>query len=147
MQLFGIALIFFSLFSFFEFLVTANNDWDLLIFTQHWPPTVCVQYEENGDNNVCLKPRFPGTWTIHGLWPTKGGTFGPFFCSNTKFNSSLLNPIHEDLVSYWPNLQHGKGESSLWNHEWTKHGTCAASLPAFDTEVPNIQYISNIMLF
>ena len=27
---------------------------------------------------------------------------------------------------HWPDIQHPQS-TSFWNHEWTKHGTCAAS--------------------
>jgi len=29
------------------------------------------------------------------------------------------------MENVWPNLEPGKSYSSLWKHEWVKHGTCA----------------------
>lgn len=116
--------------------VLGAHDWDLLIFTQHWPSTVCLQYEESGENHACVRPRTSDSWTVHGVWPTKLNTIGPGFCDPTmKFDPARLILIRDELVTAWPNLEGGKGESSLWNHEWLKHGTCAVSLPALNSEV------------
>jgi ribonuclease T2 len=66
--------------------------------------------------------------------PTKLGTKGPEFCnSSLHFNSTQLEPIEEQLEQYWTNIHNGS-IYTLWKHEWRKHGTCAAALPALDTE-------------
>lgn len=33
----------------------------------------------------------------------------------------------QELKQYWPNIYSGTSEDDFWKHEWTKHGTCAAS--------------------
>ncbi len=51
------------------------------------------------------------------------------------FDMSKVQPIQTDLESTWPNLIAGQHEDAFWEHEWTKHGTCAESVPAFDGEL------------
>lgn len=66
--------------------------------------------------------------------PTKLGTKGPEFCnSSMHFNQTQLEPIEKQLEQYWTNIHNGS-IYTLWKHEWKKHGTCAATLPALDTE-------------
>jgi ribonuclease T2 len=66
--------------------------------------------------------------------PSKLGTKGPEFCnSSLHFNQTQLEPIKEQLEQYWTNIYNGS-IYSLWKHEWKKHGTCAAALPALDNE-------------
>jgi ribonuclease T2 len=66
--------------------------------------------------------------------PSKLGTKGPAFCnSSLHFNDTQLEPIKEQLEQYWTNIHNGS-LYTLWKHEWKKHGTCAAALPALDTE-------------
>lgn len=36
-----------------------------------------------------------------------------------------------------------KKEGELWKHEWKKHGTCAKSLPALDSELKYFQQALN----
>lgn len=132
----------------FAALCTTNyskeHDWDLLIFTQHWPVTVCLQWKEKEEQHTCVFPPEKNIWTIHGIWPTKLGTRGPEFCnSSLHFDLNSLQPIRQQLDQYWINVYNGT-ESALWKHEWQKHGTCAASLPDLDTE---LKYFSKGLLW
>ena len=40
-----------------------------------------------------------------------------------------------DMYLYWPDVEMRDVPDSLWAHEWSKHGTCAAQLPETSTEV------------
>ncbi|XP_071454497.1 ribonuclease Oy [Hetaerina americana] len=118
----------------------STPDWDILIFTQSWPTTVCLQWKEKYENHTCLFPQNKNEWTIHGIWPTIYGTHEPGFCNSTwKFDENKIAPIEDELNTYWPNIQNGSSETSLWKHEWEKHGTCAASLPELNSELKYFQ--------
>ncbi|XP_059468727.1 ribonuclease Oy [Neocloeon triangulifer] len=107
--------------------------WDVLIFTQSWPYTVCREWKDKSESHACL---LLSQWTVHGVWPTKFGTIGPGFCNNTwHFNPRELKPIQSELDQKWANIMNGTAEDSLWKHEWQKHGTCAAQLPPLDSEL------------
>lgn len=111
-----------------------THDWDLLIFTQHWPLTVCLQWKEELPQHSCSLPSLNNIWTVHGIWPTKLGTEGPQFCnSSLHFNRTQLDPIKEQLQEYWTDIHNGS-TYSLWKHEWKKHGTCATAMPSLDRE-------------
>lgn len=80
--------------------------------------------------------------------PTKYGTIGPSFCNKSLiFDPTFIYGIKDKLNEYWtdilikpdntteailPNVTHKK--ESIWFHEWTKHGTCAITLPALNSE-------------
>jgi len=111
-----------------------THDWDFLVFTQHWPLTVCLQWTEEHPKHSCRLPSLNNIWTVHGIWPTKIGEWGPQFCnSSLHFNKTQLDPIKEQLQQYWIDIHNGS-TYSLWLHEWEKHGTCATALPTLDTE-------------
>lgn len=115
-----------------------DKDWDLLIFTQHWPNTVCLLWEEQNEDipQTCSFPKQRDIWTIHGVWPTKYGTKGPEFCNSSyHFNSSQLEPIENDLKEYWIDVERRHQRYAFWRHEWRKHGTCASVLPELSTEL------------
>lgn len=113
-----------------------SKDWDILIFTQSWPVTTCFHWKEENKNNKCNLPTTKEIWTIHGIWPTKLDTFGPNFCNNSaKFDISKLEPIVDQLYLFWPNIENGTEYDSLWQHEWQKHGTCAASNEKLNDEL------------
>lgn len=66
--------------------------------------------------------------------PTKLGKWGPEYCNvSLHFNKTQLEPIEQELKQYWTNIHNGS-LYTLWKHEWTKHGTCAAALLVLDTE-------------
>lgn len=74
------------------------------------------------------------TWSVHGVWPTKTGEDGPYFCDSAiKFDPTLLAPIESDLEQYWVNIEGNTKKYSFWEHEWKKHGTCAVTLPQLDS--------------
>lgn len=78
------------------------------------------------------------------------GTKGPGFCNTSSvFNPEALEHIKYELNEYWPDIEDGPMKTtevdslnlymshekkSIWFHEWTKHGTCAASLPTLSSE-------------
>lgn len=85
--------------------------------------------------NKCSFPKFKGIWTIHGVWPTKLGTIGPALCNKTwHFDPAKLEPLLDDLDTFWLNIETNTPKDSFWKHEWEKHGTCAAELPELDSE-------------
>jgi ribonuclease T2 len=112
-----------------------KHDFDVLIFTQRWPVTVCFEWKEKDVNHQCTLPSPKEIWTIHGIWPTKFHTMGPFFCNHSApFDKKQIEPIEKQLEVYWLNIEKGTSLESLWKHEWQKHGTCAAQLPLLDNE-------------
>jgi len=114
--------------------VTKSHHFDILILTQHWPFTTCMDWER-GKGHQC-RDIAHANWTVHGLWPTQMGKIAPNFCNNSwKFDPSVLEPIMPDMSLYWPDVEMRDVPDSLWDHEWTKHGTCAAQLPETSTEV------------
>lgn len=120
-------------------LVQARNrgdeEWDVLIFTQQWPITSCTSHQQHPGHPSCnLYPNMT-TWTVHGIWPTKLGTIGPNNCNQSwVFEEAEIIPIEGLLVKYWGNIFAAATTTSLWKHEWQKHGTCAAQLSALNSE-------------
>lgn len=59
--------------------------------------------------NICILPSQKDAWLIHGVWPTKYGKFGPFFCNaSAPFDINSLNPIIDQMKQYWTNIEKGK---------------------------------------
>ncbi|XP_014680659.1 PREDICTED: ribonuclease Oy-like isoform X3 [Priapulus caudatus] len=109
-------------------------EWDYLTYAQFWPTSDCIHLNSTGV--PCKIPEKTKSWTVHGLWPTHTGTIGPGYCNDSwPFNVSLLKTIESDLLVRWPSYETEKPETNLWNHEWIKHGTCAASLPSLRGEL------------
>ncbi|XP_076064781.1 ribonuclease X25 [Oratosquilla oratoria] len=111
-------------------------NWDVLIFTQQWPITSCIDHKARHSGAFCnLYPNMT-SWTIHGVWPTKLGTMGPNYCNNSwNFNEHKIADIEPFLIKYWANIFAEDSTTSLWKHEWSKHGTCAAQLPALNSQL------------
>ncbi|XP_073836818.1 ribonuclease X25 [Musca autumnalis] len=113
-----------------------NYDWDILIFTQQWPVTTCYHWREEDKDHDCKLPAAKEFWTVHGVWPTKKGHFGPSFCNKTaSFDINLLNDIKDELNHFWPDIDGESKGDWLWKHEWLKHGTCAAVLEELSNEL------------
>ncbi|XP_063223309.1 ribonuclease Oy isoform X2 [Bacillus rossius redtenbacheri] len=128
------------LFLFVGFLCHSANSsdatWDVLVFSQQWPTTTCVEWKEKMARHTCMLPLARSIWTVHGVWPSKLHSFGPFFChSPLHFNMSQLQGIEPQLLAYWTNIENGTSTYDFWKHEWKKHGKCALSLPALDSEL------------
>lgn len=115
-------------------IVQHDNHFDILIFTQHWPFTTCIDYENRSSKNSCSRIK-EIVWSVHGLWPTQFGKIAPNFCNTTwKFDYASVENIRSELDVYWPDYEMRNHPHSLWTHEWEKHGTCAAQLPALGSE-------------
>lgn len=74
----------------------------------------------------CLSP------AVHGLWPNFSNGSSPYFCGDEAFapgqlGSELLGDMAILWGCFWPDCAppSGQGNLGFWNHEWTKHGTCA----------------------
>ncbi|XP_072938532.1 ribonuclease Oy [Epargyreus clarus] len=113
----------------------SNHEWDILIFTQQWPVTVCKELEKH-HTKKCNMPTKRDSWSIHGIWPTKLGTIGPGFCNRTwLFDPEQVRPIEQELIQVWTNIDADSQLYTLWAHEWSKHGTCAAVLDSLNSEL------------
>ncbi|XP_032666043.1 ribonuclease Oy isoform X2 [Odontomachus brunneus] len=116
-----------------------SNKFDVVLFTQRWPPTVCYMWKERNESHSCLLPK-QNKWTIHGIWPTQFGHLGPEFCNKTlPFNESALAPIENELKENWIDVWNGSKPYSFWKHEWYKHGTCAVTIKDMDSEFKYFQ--------
>lgn len=101
--------------------VEANNDFNEIKFTQIWGYTECLSYKESHEEELtCRYEGVPSIFTIHGIWPTETGTYGPNFCEKIKFNETLLEPIEDELNHYWYEISPTKNPKKFWSHEWLK---------------------------
>uniref|UniRef100_A0ABD2X8D2 Uncharacterized protein n=1 Tax=Trichogramma kaykai TaxID=54128 RepID=A0ABD2X8D2_9HYME len=112
----------------------AVANYDLLIFTQSWPPTSCYEWEEKSPKHECNLP--PNEeWSIHGIWPTQNHTMGPFFCNESlHFDLAALEPLRAKLEVKWIDVHKGGKPHEFWKHEWEKHGTCAIDIEEVSNE-------------
>jgi len=110
-------------------------EWDHIIFTQRWPESTCEYLNATG-KHACEIPSQTKTWVVHGLWPSLGDSIGPNYCNNSwSFDASKIESILPELKVNWTNLYKDGELTSLWKHEWEKHGTCAASLDSLRGEL------------
>lgn len=97
---------------------------DYLHLVQEWPGSFC------DTKRGCLWPGVqPVTgWLLHGLWPEFNNGSWPEYCDkDAPFNMSAIEDMLPELQEYWPSLV-SPDQESFWNHEWTRHGTCAEKL-------------------
>lgn len=135
---------------------TAATNYDVIILAQTWPTTTCLEWRERDDSNTCNLRKVTSfgvhalvvpdgrvdsfsasaaIWTVHGIWPSKLGQKGPNNCrSDIDFNEGKLAPIISDLNRHWTNVHKNSGKYSFWEHEWSKHGTCAVDNPQLSDE-------------
>jgi len=112
-----------------------NHHFDFLMFTQIWPITSCLTWEDRRSENTCSIDDSARLWTIHGIWPTSNHKIGPLFCNRTdKFDPEKIRPLLPELRSKWTDVRVGGDEFNFWKHEWEKHGTCAEQLPSMANE-------------
>ena len=71
-------------------------------------------------------------YQIHGLWSDITPTTYPSYCTNTPFNLTLLKQSdkYDKMSEVWTNCSY-EGTVSLYEHEWSKHGTCVAVQTGF----------------
>ncbi|VFV25592.1 ribonuclease t2 [Lynx pardinus] len=100
-----------------------NHEWKKLIMVHHWPVTVCKEVGKD-----CRDP--PDYWTIHGLWPDKAEE-----CNRSwHFNFQEIKDLLPEMKMYWPDVLHPLNHSHFWQHEWEKHGTCAAQVDTLNSQ-------------
>lgn len=64
------------------------------------------------------------TFTVHGLWPQRRDGTWPEFCdSSSQLDMDEIEDLLPDLEKAWPSWS--SDDETFWNHEWTRHGTCA----------------------
>jgi len=113
------------------FLTTSKSDnhFDFYVYAVVWPSASCKKMNQTHHGHCALVPKEVNTWTVHGLWPSQahsGKHHAPFNCDPSwKFDYKNIKPILGDLHKYWPNLMDNTPADSFWEHEWSKHGTCA----------------------
>lgn len=63
-------------------------------------------------------------YNIHGLWPDNypPKTF-PQNCSAPAYNPDMSDDLVSDMKKYWYDCNEEQ-TLSLWEHEYTKHGSC-----------------------
>lgn len=93
----------------------ADNSYDFLMIVQSWPKSTCL-------GRSCPFG-IPDHFVIHGLWPSRPDNSYPQMCNTDSFDLASLEPIMTNLLEDWPDLY--KNQTGFWQHEWSKHGTCA----------------------
>jgi ribonuclease T2 len=112
----------------------ASNEYpgfDLLLLVRSWPPSFCDQLA--AEHRSCSKQPVEA-FTIHGVWPEYSNGGWPQYCAENLYESanktlqtaSLQGNWREKRVCEWPSYE--GGDSTFWEHEWSKHGTCASPL-------------------
>ncbi|KAH9620830.1 hypothetical protein KSS87_007173 [Heliosperma pusillum] len=81
-----------------------------------WPKAYC-------HINKCIKTP-PGTFTMHGVWPSFPNGESKINCPvKEPFSSSIISLIEDKMKSCWPSYV--QANDRFWGHEWVTHGSCA----------------------
>lgn len=98
--------------------IADQREFDYFMFVRQWAGSFC-----HDDGSCPLVHRHGFRFTIHGLWPNYEDGSWPQFCSNEKFDEGKVKDLLPELEDEWPTFFNS--EDSFWDHEWSKHGTCA----------------------
>jgi ribonuclease T2 len=88
---------------------------DFYVLSLSWSPDYCATSGSN-DPQECSIGRKLG-FVLHGLWPQYNKGY-PSDCSNVRLPSEMKSKF----AGLYPN-------TSLFDHEWDKHGTCSGLTP------------------
>lgn len=66
----------------------SHHNWDLLIFTQTWPNTLCSIWISKNPNHTCNFPPQKNLWTVRGIWFVL--VFFNFLIKNLKKNNFII---------------------------------------------------------
>ncbi len=71
-------------------------------------------------------------YQIHGLWSDITSTTYPSYCTDIPFNLTQLQQSdkYDQISNFWTDCDY-HNTISLYEHEWTKHGTCVALQTGF----------------
>ena len=71
-------------------------------------------------------------YQIHGLWSDITSTTYPSYCASIPFNLTQLQQSdkYDQISTVWTDCDY-QNTVSLYEHEWTKHGTCVAVQTGF----------------
>ncbi|GLI60009.1 hypothetical protein VaNZ11_002072 [Volvox africanus] len=95
---------------------------DYFLLVRQWPGSYCTKHE-----CLFLQDRW-FNFTIHGLWPNyKDGTWPQFCNPDSVFNEDELTDLLVEMRYEWP-CTFMNSNNDFWEHEWTKHGTCATDV-------------------
>ncbi|EFJ52050.1 S-like RNase, partial [Volvox carteri f. nagariensis] len=99
------------------------REFDFFLLVRQWPGSYC-------SSNDCPRLRdFGFHFTIHGLWPNYSNGSWPQFCTpEDKFDEDQLEDLMDDLEVEWPSTFFSSENAEFWEHEWSKHGTCALDI-------------------
>eukprot|EP00878_Enallax_costatus_P000557 GHUV01000654.1.p1 GENE.GHUV01000654.1~~GHUV01000654.1.p1 ORF type:complete len:256 (+),score=36.69 GHUV01000654.1:77-844(+) len=109
----------------FAVVVIAETDkseprWSYFYLVRQWPASFC------NDRKCTTRPP-KGVFTVHGLWPQRDDGSWPQNCdARDELDEDQIEDLLPDLQVVWPSYT--TDDYTFWNHEWTKHGTCAESV-------------------
>ena len=71
-------------------------------------------------------------YQIHGLWSDVTSTMYPSFCTDVQFNLTELQQSDKYalMAEVWTDCNYDD-TVALYEHEWSKHGTCVALQTGF----------------
>jgi len=83
-----------------------------------WGPSVCARWP----GVPCSE--FEARFYLHGVWPSRGT-----FCKPRQYSKDVLNlELQANLTAVMRDVSGVENGKGLWEHEWTKHGTCGEHL-------------------
>ena len=102
------------------------DGYDTLVLDLNYLPTLCKIEEKNSTKciNKVKSLRTKDNFTIHGLWPSTNTPPQPA-CKGkivTVTFTPALKQLEEDMNDYWASMT--GSNTSLWVHEFNKHGEC-----------------------
>lgn len=101
-----------------------DYEFDIIQLAIYWVPGFCRLDKK-------CKPDINPVFSIHGLWPTRIGDYGPQYCCHKKdWQSRWIRFIRLQLKKNW--IKCDESKINWWQHEWQKHGTCFKRIPTLD---------------
>jgi ribonuclease T2 len=99
-------------------LTDRRADFDYFYLVRQWPATFCNEH-------FCShRPPKSYAFTVHGLWPQRDDGTWPQFCDpGSDLDLDAIEDMLPELETVWPSWS--SDDATFWNHEWTRHGTCA----------------------
>ncbi|KAL0489175.1 ribonuclease 1 [Acrasis kona] len=116
-----------------------DDHFDYFYLSMQWPGSLCRFL------HPCRVPEhYANNFTIHGLWPQRKDGSYPSNCKSSagRFDYDQIESLATDLHHYWYDFK--EDGTNFWAHEWNKHGVCATSLEATNTQLKYFRTTLNL---